>query len=132
MVKAIKRFHQNCTKTSDKMTIRKIYQFILPNMFKVTELGILDDNTAFIPFVEEESLGIGSEDSPFLLMITSKRLIKNLNVNNPNGIMLHLDTTFKMMKIGLTTFYFRLSNMRGRCKRLKWKVSFGFYWHLFA
>jgi hypothetical protein len=51
---------------------------------------------------------------------------KTLHFNNPNGIMLHLDTSYKMMKIGLNLGY--QVCIVGVSDLNKWKVfSFGLY-----
>jgi hypothetical protein len=99
-------------KTTDRLSKAQFYNSLAPYFKSDEQIPGLAEESAFVCFLEQDDVGIGSATDPLCLMLTSKALLQNIAINSENGV-IHLDATHSTSRVGYNLFVGGISDRRG-------------------
>ena len=99
-------------KTTDRLSKAQFYNSLAPYFKSDEQIPGLAEDSAFVCFLEQDDVGIGSATDPLCLMLTSKALLQNIAINSENGVF-HLDATHSTSRVGYNLFVGGISDRRG-------------------
>jgi hypothetical protein len=100
LAKQIQTFIKN-SQVFDAVSTEQFHAYIEHYLKTEADMDDLGMDMLFIKHIDVDDLGNGSDEDPFCMFITSKRLLSTLHEQAQQGALLfYLDATHKLVKLG--------------------------------